>query len=127
MLAECYEGFMSQAQSGSSNNAPLGIQAAAAATSGGGGGKPTSTTTPAASNAAAGNKPADNKPADNANAAASEDKKKSGNKLFIVVGQVHEFDTYAQAEKFLNADGAPTQYSVLRGKAMKSKQKVSLR
>lgn len=105
---------MSQAPSGSSNT-PLGVQAAAAATTGGGGAKPSSTPAPAA----AGNKPADN--------AASEEKKKSGNKLFIVVGQVHEFDTFAQAEKFLNAEGAPTQYSVLRGKQMKSKQKVTLR
>lgn len=121
---------MSQAQSGSSNNAPLGVQAAAAATTGGGNGKPSGASTPAASNAAAGNKPADAKPADVAAAgadAAAADKKKSGNKLFIVVGQVHEFDTFAQAEKFLNADGAPKEYAVLRGKQMKSKQKVSLR
>lgn len=118
MLAECYEGFMSQAQTGSSSSAPLGVQAAAAATSNGGGGKPSTTSTQAANN-----KPAD-KPAD---APASDEKKKSGNKLYIVVGQLHEFETFAQAEKFLNAEGAPTQYSVVRGKQMKSKQKVTLR
>ena len=54
-------------------------------------------------------------------------KKKGSSKLFVVVGEVHEFDTFAQAEKFLNADDAPAAYSVLRGKKMKSKQKVSLR
>lgn len=112
-LAECYEGFMSQAQSGTRSNAPLGVQAAAAATTGGGG-KPSGTST-----ASAGDKPSDGAPAG--------EKKKSGNKLYIVEGKVHEFDTFAQAEKFLNAEGAPTQYSVLRGKQMKSKQKVTLR
>lgn len=101
---------MSQAPSGSSNtSAPLGVQAAAAATSGGAS-KPASTTTATPSNDAA---------------ASSEEKQK--NKLFIVEGKIHEFDTPAQAEKFLNAPGAPTQYSVLRGKQVKSKQKVTLR
>lgn len=48
-------------------------------------------------------------------------------KLFIVVGQVHEFATAAQAEKFLNQAGAPTKFTVLRGREVKSKQRVSLR
>lgn len=122
---------MSQAQSGHSNGAPLGVQAAAAATTTSGG-KPAAST-PAAP---AGNKPASppttpaaatTTPAPAPAEGATAEEKKDRNKLYIVVGQVHEFETFAQAEKFLNADGAPTQYSVLRGKPLQSKQKVTLR
>lgn len=94
----------------------IGAQAAAAATNNNG-------------------KPADTKPADGpkpddkvADTEGEADKKnKNPNKIFIVVGQIHEFDTPAKAEKFLNGDGAPTEYAVLRGKRVGSKKRVSLR
>lgn len=116
----------------------LGAQAAAAA----------STNKGAGGNAPAAAKPADAKPADakaadtkpadaktddkgtgsNAGAGAEAAPKKKGeNRIFIIVGEVHEFESSAKAEKFLNGEGAPTQYSVLRGKKLKTNSKVSLR
>ncbi len=114
----------------------LGAQAAAAAATNKGSG----------GNAPAAAKPADAKPADakptdakasdakpddkgtgsNAGAEAAP-KKKGESRIYIVVGEVHEFESSAKAEKFLNGEGAPTQYSVLRGKKLKTNSKVSLR
>jgi hypothetical protein len=112
---------MSQAQHNQKPaTAPLGVQAAAAATS------------------AAAAKPADAKPADAKPADAKPDDKKEGDaegdkksrvsrKVYVVVGVVHEFDSANKAEKFLNGDGAPTEYTVLRGNRIGTSKKVSLR
>jgi hypothetical protein len=54
-------------------------------------------------------------------------KNKNPNKLFVVVGEIHEFETSAKAEKFLNGEGAPTSFTVLRGKRISQRAKVSLR
>ena len=102
---------------------------------------PTAPTAPAAKPAEA--KPADAKPADakpaDANlaegaqadagdAAASDAEKREKKKFFIVVGQIHEFDSAAQAEKFLNSDDAPEgDYAVLRGTRSKTNTRISLR
>lgn len=107
----------------------LGAQAAAAASTN----KGTGGNAPAAAKPAD-TKPADAKPADaktndkgtGSNAEAAP-KKKGDSRIFIVVGEVHEFESSAKAEKFLNGEGAPTQYSVLRGKKLKTNNKVSLR
>lgn len=56
-----------------------------------------------------------------------DDKKGNRSKLFIVVGEIHEFDTAAKAEKFLNQPDAPAKFTVLRGHKVESKQRVSLR
>ena len=57
-----------------------------------------------------------------------DDKKaRAARKVFIVVGTVHEFDSATKAEKFLNGDGAPSDYSVLRGNRIGTSKKVSLR
>jgi len=116
--------------------APLGVAAAAAAT--GTTSKPDDKT----------GKPADDKAAANGAAvgagttsgttsgtsgtttgsgAAAEKKARNASKVFIVTGTVHEFETPAKAEKFLNAEGAPAEYSVLRGKRIGTSKKVSLR
>lgn len=115
---------MAQAQTDPKTTAPLGVQAAAAATTPAGS-KPAAT--PAAAVAPGAPAPAGPKPEEGAVPPAEGKKSKNPNKLFIVTGEVHSFDTFAQAEKFLNGEGAPASYSVLRGKQMKSKQKVSLR
>lgn len=94
---------------------PLGVAAAAAATSAGGSAKPT-------------DKPEDKPAAGNGAAAAAAEKKQRGaRKVYVVVGQVHEFETVAKAEKFLNAEGAPADYTVLRGNRIARSTKVSLR
>lgn len=46
---------------------------------------------------------------------------------FIVVGPVESFKTVAKAEAYLNAPGAPTDYTVIRGRAAPAKKRVSLR
>ena len=48
-------------------------------------------------------------------------------KIAVVVGEMHLFDTVAKAEKFLNAEGAPTAYSVFRVEPIGTNKKVSLR
>ena len=59
---------------------------------------------------------------------ASEDAKAANrSKLFIVVGEVHEFPTAAKAEAFLNQPNGPKQFTVIRGHKIESKQKVTLR
>lgn len=93
---------------------PLGVAAAAAATSAGGSAKPT-------------DKPEDKPAAGNGAAAAAEKKQRGARKVYVVVGQVHEFETVAKAEKFLNAEGAPADYTVLRGNRIARSTKVSLR
>jgi hypothetical protein len=67
------------------------------------------------------------------NAAAAGTKVKRGkSKIFVVVqdsahAQLHEFDTVAQAEKFLNGPSGPTAFAVIRGHKHEWKQRVSLR
>lgn len=46
---------------------------------------------------------------------------------FIVTGPINSFKTVAKAEKFLNEPGAPTEYTVIRGRAAPAKKRVSLR
>jgi|JI10StandDraft_1071094.scaffolds.fasta_scaffold60418_4 hypothetical protein len=48
-------------------------------------------------------------------------------KIAVVVGEMHLFDTVAKAEKFLNAEGAPTAYAVFRVEPIGTNKKVSLR
>jgi hypothetical protein len=54
-------------------------------------------------------------------------KKARARKIFIVVGDIHEFETPAKAEKFLNTEGAPQAYAVIRGNRINRSTKVSLR
>ena len=99
-------------------NAPsLGAAAAAAATNA----KPDDKKPDDKTAAAAGAKPDDKKPDDEAK------KERNGSKVYVVVGTVHEFESVNKAEKFLNAEGAPTDYSVIRGKKISKSTKVSLR
>ncbi len=60
-------------------------------------------------------------------AAAKAERQAKAKKIFIVVGEVHEFETAAKAEKFLNATDAPATYTVLRGLRIGASKKVSLR
>jgi hypothetical protein len=90
---------------------PLGVQAAAAATTSGGPGKP-----------------AEPKPAESKTETDDDDKKsRASRKVYVVVGEIHEFDSVNKAEKFLNASDAPKTYTVLRGNRIGTSQKVSLR
>jgi hypothetical protein len=59
--------------------------------------------------------------------AAKPEKKGPARKLLIIVGQVHEFDTPAKAEAFLNGPDAPKEFQVYRGNAISTRRKVSLR
>jgi hypothetical protein len=54
---------------------------------------------------------------------------KERQKVYIVVGEVHEFKNASEAEKFLNKDAAAPQgdYTVIKGKKVERKAKVSLR
>ena len=112
--------FMTQAQT---NQKPstLGAQAAVAATT-------TSATKPADAKPPAATprkKAADMTSAEKE--AAKTERLAKAKKVFIVVGAIHEFDSVNKAEKFLNADGAPTDYTVLRGNRIGTSKKVSLR
>lgn len=60
-------------------------------------------------------------------AAALAVKKARSSKIFVAVGDIHEFETAAKAEKFLNAEGAPQAYAVIRGKRINRSTKVTLR
>jgi hypothetical protein len=71
-------------------------------------------------------KPLDTKDDDGPDEEAVE-KAANRSKVYIVVGDVHEFATAAQAEKFLNQPDAPKKFTVLRGHKVESKQRVSLR
>lgn len=101
----------------------LGAAAAAAAASG-----------PKPTDAKPTDKPAD-KPAggsggnDGAAAASTDGKKKreSKRKVFVVIGEVKEFESIVQAEKFLNSPDAPENYTVLQGMRTRRSTRVSLR
>jgi len=92
-------------------------------------GVPTPTADTRATNAAIaatnGTMTADQQTGGNGDAAA--DKAANRSKVFIVIGEVHEFPTAAAAEKFLNQPNGPTKFSVLKGHKVESKQRVSLR
>jgi hypothetical protein len=60
-------------------------------------------------------------------AAAKEERLAKSKKIFIVVGEVHEFATPAKAEKYLNTAGAPENYAVIRGLRVGANKKVTLR
>jgi len=108
---------MTQAQASQKPASPLGVQAAAAATTSGGSSKPAE----AKADDKAGDKKGDKD--------ATDDDKKSrtSRKVYVVVGEIHEFDSVNKAEKFLNATDAPKDYTVLRGNRIGTSQKVSLR
>lgn len=90
-------------------------------------------------------KPADEKPAETtaappasaatssppstttATTAAADKKARTGRKVYIVVGSIHEFGNTAEAEKFLNASAAIGDFTVIRGNKVEKKQKISLR
>lgn len=111
---------MTQAQA---NQKPstLGAQAAAAAT--GPAAKPADAKPPTA--ATPRKKAADMTPAEKE--AAKAERLAKSKKVFIVVGTVHEFDSVNKAEKFINAEGSPTEYTALRGLRIGTSKKVSLR
>jgi hypothetical protein len=54
---------------------------------------------------------------------------KERQKVYIVVGEVHEFKNASEAEKFLNKDAAAPlgDFTVIKGKKVEKKAKVSLR
>jgi len=64
---------------------------------------------------------------DGTDAAAAE--AKNPPKVYIVVGEIHEFKSFGEAEKFLNkSDDAPKgDFTVIKGKKIEKKAKVSLR
>lgn len=82
-------------------------------------------------------KPAETKPVDTAAGAATagtasgtpeRKKRESKKRVFIVVGQIHEFESIVQAEKFLNSPEAPAgEYAVLQGNRTRTSKRVSLR
>lgn len=116
----CYDVFMSQThtQSAPKSTAPLGIQAAAAAASPAT--VPANAVTTAVTGASDVTSPA-GAPAEAPRTA------QPSRKVFIVVGELHEFDTTTQAEKFLNGDAAPKTYAVIRGSRTGTSQKIHLR
>ena len=59
--------------------------------------------------------------------AAKAERLAKAKKVFIVVGEIHEFESVNKAEKFLNTEGAPVTYAVLRGNRIGTSKKVSLR
>ena len=60
--------------------------------------------------------------------AATDAEPKERQRVYIVVGQVHEFKNASEAEKFLNKDpSAPKEFVVIKGKKVEKKAKVSLR
>lgn len=75
-------------------------------------------------------KPAKKKAADMTEAekaAAKAERLAKSKKVLIVVGTVHEFETAAKAEKFLNGSDAPQEYTAYRGLRIGTNKKVSLR
>lgn len=74
------------------------------------------------------NKP-DGKPEDKDDGGEGEGEDKASNrsKFFIVVGKLHEFETIAKAEAFLNGPDGPKDFHVVRGHEVKPKQRVTLR
>lgn len=52
---------------------------------------------------------------------------RNSRKVFIVVGELHEFESSHTAEKFLNSEGAPKTYAVVRGSRIGTSQKIHLR
>jgi len=104
---------MTQAQASQKPASPLGVQAAAAATTSGGSSKPAEA------------KASDKK--DDKDATDDDKKSRTSRKVYVVVGEIHEFDSVNKAEKFLNATDAPKDYTVLRGNRIGTSQKVSLR
>jgi hypothetical protein len=108
--------FMTQTQgitnSDTTANQALGIAAAAAATA-------TSDQTAAASET--------NETDEGDEVDASGKRTRVARKIFVVVGEIHEFDSALKAEKFINAEGSPTTYAVLRGNRIGTSTKVSLR
>ena len=65
--------------------------------------------------------------AEKAAEAAKLARKANHSRIFIAVGDVLEFETAAKAEKYLNAEGAPQAYAVIRGKRINRSTKVTLR
>lgn len=118
---------MAQTQTDLNKTSSLGAAAAAAATPTTNGSKPAATPPATGTTPAAAATDADtDASADDAAEGSTEEAKRS-RKVFIVVGEVHEFDSVAKAEKFLNGEGAPRQYTVLKGNRVVTNTKISLR
>lgn len=117
--------FMTQAQTDPKkpSTTPLGVAAATAATTPPATPAAGTATTPPATAASTTTPPAASPDA----TASKKERKASARKVFVVVGQVHEFESAVKAEKFLNGEGAPSEYSVLRGQRIGTNKKVSLR
>lgn len=73
---------------------------------------------------------------DTANASASsdgdgeesEDKKtRTSRKVYIIIGEIKEFASVKEAEKYLNTDDAPSEFEVIKGNLVEKKQKVTLK
>lgn len=129
---------MTQAQTNAKHPAPLGIQAATAATTASTATKPHDVKNDAktdvkhdAKTDAKNDGKVDVKPDDEKNDDKDEDgedkRTRVARKVYVVVGEVHEFDSVNKAEKFLNADEAPANYTVFRGNRIGTSKKVSLR
>lgn len=85
---------------------------------------PAAAPTPAASPATDAAAPA----TDAAATAATDAEPKERQRVYIVVGTIHEFKNASEAEKFLNKDpAAPKEFVVIKGKKVEKKAKVSLR
>jgi len=107
---------MSQTQPNTNQNKPstptIGAAAAVAAAATTANGKPTEPVAPATPAAAT---DAETTPSPRSR------------KVYVVTGPIHEFDSTAKAEKFLNSAGSPTEYTVLKGSKVGTSKKVSLR
>jgi hypothetical protein len=115
---------MTQTQTPQKSSAPLGVLAATAAT--------TSTQT-AGTSAPLVPSASSSTPeilADKEESGAAEETAqatRASRKVYIVVGEFHEFESASAAEKFLNGEGAPKNYAVLRGSRIGTSQKIHLR
>jgi hypothetical protein len=54
-------------------------------------------------------------------------KRKVKRKIYICVGQVKEMDSMVDAEKYVNGENAPKEFTAIKGLAIDPKHKVSLR
>lgn len=63
-----------------------------------------------------------------ATGASEEETKREAAKVYLVTGSTMEFKNIAECEKYLNGSAdAPKDFTVIKGKKIEKKQKVSLR
>lgn len=53
-------------------------------------------------------------------------KKRTTRNVYVCVGEVREFPNNREAEKYLNEDGAPTSFDVIKGNRLVRRQRVTL-